>query len=81
MSHSIQSTDTTFSVTADEGRVAGFRVLFINHSRRWETEPGVWREEEFMINVSDARSLKTCSVNLTRDEMAILSTWLSGKLA
>jgi|tagenome__1003787_1003787.scaffolds.fasta_scaffold20218295_2 hypothetical protein len=81
MSQSIQSTDTTFSVTTDQGRVAGFRVLFVSHSNRWETESGEWREEEFMINVSDPRSLKTCSVSLSRDEAAILSTWLTDRLA
>ena len=80
MSQSIQSNDTGFSVTTNLGKVAGLRLLYVEHSTGWEAEPGVWRPEEFTINVTDPASLRTCSVILSREETAVLSRWLTEKL-
>ena len=81
MSQSIQSNDSGFSVSTNLGKVAGLRLLYVQHSTEWwEAEPGVWRPEEFTINVTDPPSLRTCSVILSRDEAAALSRWLTEKL-
>jgi len=55
-------------------------LLYVEHSTGWAAEPGVWRPEEFMINVTDPTSLQTCSVMLSKDEAAALSRWLTEKL-
>jgi len=81
VSQSIQSNNSGFSVTTNLGKVAGLRLLYVEHSTEWwEAEPGVWRPEEFTINVTDPTSLRTCSVILSREETAVLSRWLTEKL-
>jgi hypothetical protein len=86
MAHTIKIDETGFSINTDMVWAGGsqwpeFRVLFVSHIPRWETEPGFWRDEQVMILVSNTSNLKTSSVALSRDDAVALSEWLARKLA
>lgn len=74
-----ESNETDFRTNA----LKEWRILHVSHGVRWQTEPGVWRDEQFMFSVSDTRpdkSAGTRAVILSRDEAVALSKWLNKAL-
>jgi hypothetical protein len=74
-----ESNETDFSTN----ELKEWRILHVSHGVRWETEPGVWRDEQFMFSVSDTqpgKSAGTRAVILSRDEAVAFSKWLNKAL-